>query len=184
MGPSESRLIRHAMNEKQRCGQGEPNQREDDVDRSLRCASQPRKSDWRNADEGHPFDRVDCDLRADDLEEARHDVDLDLEPFELPNQRDLLHVAFIREGEDDPLDIEYANEVGQLLGGPEQDQMAEILASLLRLVVDEPDEVEPVFLVMEDLPRDQLTDIAGADDDGVLQVERAPSTQRAGDDPR
>ena len=53
---------------------------------------------------------------------------------------------------------------------PRSGRCSSSLAPLLRLVVDEPDEVDPVLGVLQDLAADQLPDISRADDDGVLDV--------------
>src|SRR5262249_32747817 len=43
-------------------------------------------------------------------------------------------------------------------------------ATLFRICVDESDEVQPVLRMLQDLPGDELTGVAGTDDDRVLQV--------------
>ena len=56
--------------------------------------------------------------------------------------------------------------------------------------VDEADEVDPVLGVLEELARDELADVAGADDDRVLEVgelmpaggTRRDACERDGDD--
>ena len=53
--------------------------------------------------------------------------------------------------------------------------------ALLRPRVDEADEVEAVLGVAQELARDALADVARADDDRVLQVERVPAADRARD---
>ena len=48
--------------------------------------------------------------------------------------------------------------------------MAKVRAPSLRLVVDEAHEVDAVFGVLEQLARDELANVPGADDDGVLDI--------------
>ena len=57
-------------------------------------------------------------------------------------------------------------------GDPRIGEVTEPGSALLRLGVDEPDEVEAVLGVMANLLPDELTDLAGADDQRVLQVRR------------
>ena len=57
--------------------------------------------------------------------------------------------------------------------------MLEILAPLLRRVVDEAEQIDPVLGMLEQLPRDQLTDVAGSDDDRVLEIAHMTSAVRA-----
>ena len=54
--------------------------------------------------------------------------------------------------------------------------MIEIVAAFLRFAVDEADEVDAVFWVLEEFVRDRLPDIAGSKDHRVLHVTRASSS--------
>ena len=47
-----------------------------------------------------------------------------------------------------------------------------------RVLVDEADEVDAVLRVLEELARGELADLPRADDQGVLQVQRAPPSER------
>src|SRR5215211_5921401 len=58
--------------------------------------------------------------------------------------------------------------------------MRQVGTALLRTVVDEPDEVDPVLRVLKKLATDELPDIARADDDGVLDVGRSPPANGSG----
>ena len=148
----------------------EREKREDDVRRSLQEPRRAREPQRRKADQRQPLDRVDAHARADELEEARHDVDLDVEVFELADDVEHLLVRFVREGDDHALDVEQAHDRGQALGAAEQREMLEVVAAVLGIGVDEADEVDPVLRMVQELPGDQLPDLAGADDHGVLQI--------------
>ena len=69
---------------------------------------------------------------------------------------------------------------GSCVRRAEEGQVLEIDARLAGLGVDEADEIEAVLRVLEQLARDELADVAGADDDGVLEVEDAPPADRPG----
>src|SRR5438132_8269234 len=57
--------------------------------------------------------------------------------------------------------------------------MLEVRPPLLRRAIDEADHVDPVLVVLRELLRDQLPDVAGTDDDRVLDVADVAAGQRA-----
>src|SRR5262249_38693283 len=69
----------------------------------------------------------------------------------------------------------------QILGRTEDRQMLELRTLLARLVVDKPNEVQSVLGVLKQLLRDPLPDLAGADDDRVLDVADMPAAETARD---
>ena len=99
-----------------------------------------------------------------------------------------LVVIRVRVGDDHALDVERVNETRKGLGPSEHGRDALTLLRA-RPDVDEADEVEPVFLVVPDLPGDHLADIALADDEGVLAKSgeatcSGPGCNAAADDER
>ncbi len=60
-------------------------------------------------------------------------------------------------------------------------EMVELGPARPRVRVDEADEVDAVLRMLEQLPRRQLADVARADDDRVLEVQRAAPGDRARD---
>jgi len=73
-----------------------------------------------------------------------------------------------------------AHEILQV-GEPAQDiHVLDIGAPPAGIRVDEPHHVEPVFLVVDQLSCDELTDVPRADDDRVLDVREAPSGESSG----
>ena len=120
---------------------------------------------------------MDPDLRADDLEQAWHDVDLHAGVAKSPDQLEKLSVWIVREGEDDAVDLMLAHERRQVARRAEDGQVAEVLAPLLRLCVDEAEQVETVFRVLLQLPRHELSHVARADDHRLLHVR--PGTPRS-----
>src|SRR6266852_5231655 len=58
--------------------------------------------------------------------------------------------------------------------------MLEVWPPLSRRAIDEADHVDPVLVVLRELLRDQLPDVAGADDDRVLDVADVAAGERAG----
>ena len=63
--------------------------------------------------------------------------------------------------------------------GADEREVLELGPARPRVRVDEADEVDAVLRVLEELPRRELADVAGADDDRVLQVERTAPRDRA-----
>ncbi len=124
---------------------------------------------------------MDAGLRTDDLEQARHDVDLHVELPQLANRSQQLFVVRVGEGDDHALDVEHRDDLGETLGRPEERQVLELGPARTRMCVDEADEVDAVLRVLQELPCGELADVAGADDDRVLEVERTAPRGRAGD---
>jgi hypothetical protein len=124
----------------------------------------------RQPDHRHAFDRVQRDAGAYDLEEPGHDVDLHAHEVERPDDPEQLLVGPARERDDHALDVEQADEVGQVPGHPEHRHVLQPRLPFARGVVDEADEVQAVLRMLEQLPRKGLADVARADDHGVLQV--------------
>ena len=73
-------------------------------------------------------------------------------------------------------------EVAAMTDGREAILPGTIYAALARIGVDEPDDVDAVLRMLDELASDQLSDLAGADDDAVLDVGQAPSCGCSGGD--
>ena len=117
--------------------------------------------------------------RSDELEESRHDIDLHVEVLEGAKPLECLLVRVVREGDDHALDVEEADHRREPLDTAEQRQVLETLSALLRLGVDEADQVDPVFGMDKELLREQLADVAGTDDDRVLDVGHVSPCKRS-----
>ena len=128
---------------------------------------------------GETLERVDAGLRTDDLEQARHDVDLHVELPQLADRSELFLVVGVGERDDHALDVEHRDDLGQAVGRPDEREVLELGPARPRVRVDEADEVDAVLRVLEELPRRELADVAGADDDRVLEVERTAPGDRA-----
>ena len=71
----------------------------------------------------------------------------------------------VGEREDDPIDVEFGDEVAQVLGSAEDGGIAETVVVPSRgSRIDEAEDVDAVLRVLEELARDELADLAGADD--------------------
>src|SRR3954451_23603468 len=112
--------------------------------------------------------------RPDGVEQARHYVDLHLQVAQRTHDADERIVSLVREGEEDAIDIPCAHDLGDLSRRPEDRQLLDVVADLLRLRIDEAEHAEAELGVLEELPRDELPDLAGPDDDRLLRVRRAP----------
>ena len=58
----------------------------------------------------------------------------------------------------------------KVVGCAEQGEMTEVGSPFLRIAVDQPDEVDPVLGMLEQLAGNELADVPGTDDHRVLQV--------------
>ena len=172
-GPAESRLIRSAISAKAGAVTQERERRANDVDQALDHLRRPRRPHGRQADEGERLDRVVRDLRANDLEEPRDDVDLDVEVAERAHQCDPLDLrrsekAITTRSTSSRLTSGTTSAVG-----PSNGTVREVVTPRARMVVDEADDVDAVLGMLAQLARDELTDVARADDDRVLDVHDA-----------
>ncbi len=84
--------------------------------------------------------------------------------------RSMSIVRVVRERDHDALDVEQLDEPREVVELAKQRDVLDADLRLARRGVDEPDDVDAVLPVLEHLLRDQLADVAGADDDRVLQV--------------
>ena len=83
----------------------------DDVHRPLEQQARPGQARRREAEQRHALGAVDRGLGPEHLEQARHDVDLDVEAVQLADDRERLGVRRLREGDDHALDVERADEL-------------------------------------------------------------------------
>ena len=99
--------------------QEQAGQRHGEVHRPLQQPRRARKPYRRDADQREPLDVVDDRVRPDDLEEARHDVDLDVQLVEVADELQQVVLRVARERDDDTLDVERPNEPRELPGAAE-----------------------------------------------------------------
>ena len=123
------------------------------------------------------------DTRPEQLVQARDDVDLDVEIAQGSQDRRRVGVRLAREGDDHPLDLAVADKLRQLVERAEYPDVAEVCTQPQRLLVDQAEQAKPIFTVLTDLARDQLPDLAGADDDRVLDVGRRTQADAAREHP-
>ncbi len=71
------------------------------------------------------------------------------------------------------------DDLGEAIRRPDEREVLELGPPRPRVRVDEADEVDAVLRVLQELARRELADVAGADDDRVLEVERAAPRDRA-----
>ena len=122
---------------------------------------------------------MNVDVRPDDVEQPRHDVDLHVEALQPRDELDGVLVRLGRERDHHPLDIELLDQLGQI-ARPAQDALAaEVVSQDARAAVDEPDEIDAVLGMLEELAADELADVAGADDECVLDVRAAAAAERS-----
>ncbi len=154
--------------------------RPDDVDEPLDEPRRPRDPQRAQAEQRQPFDGVDVDVRRHHFVEPRNEVDLHVQLPKGADQRQGLLVRVVGEGEDDPIDAPLLDELEQLVRVPQLDP-GQLVALLEGMVVDDPDQADPVLRVQEVLPCDQLADVAAADHDRVLHVRGAAADDAAAD---
>ena len=85
------------------------------------------------------------------------------------------------ERDDHALDVEQRDDLVKRSGCAEQREVLELGPAVARMRVDEADEVDAVLGVLQELARGELADVTGAEDDRVLEIERAAPRNRAGE---
>ena len=80
---------------------------------------------------------------------------------------------------DHALNVEHRDDLGQAVGRPDEGEVLELGPPWPRMRVDEADEIDAVLGVLKKLASSELADIAGADDDRVLEVERTAPRDRS-----
>ena len=83
---------------------------------------------------------MDLNARADEVKQARDDIDLNVEVVEGSDQVEGALVGVVREGNDHALDVEAAHDRFQLVRRADERQLLESRKLSLRLIVDEADE--------------------------------------------
>ena len=174
-GPRESSLIEQRDHERRAARGGAARRRRR---RGRTPASGPATSaepERRHAEQRQPLDVWTSRPGADHVEEPRHDLDLHVRRRSSVSHESeqLRRDVVARTRRSTRSTSSCRDESRQLLGRPEHGQIAE--PRRRRSVgsrVDEADDVDAVLGVLEELAGDELPDLAGADDDGVLEVAR------------
>ena len=172
-------LDRDRDQREQRAAEYHQRRRGADVHGALEHVGGAGEVERRKPDQRDPLDGVHRHAGADDVEEARDDVDLEVEVAERADHVDCLLVRRVREGDHDTVDAEDANHVLDRAQRAEDGEIFEALVRLLRHVVDKPDDIDAVLRMLQELARDRLADVACSDDDRVLDVLEAPAADRA-----
>jgi len=124
---------------------------------------------------------VDVDVHAHRLEEARHDVDLNVVLADCPYELEHLLVPVSGERNYHAVDAVSTDDLADVFRGPKDRQITEITPSLLGRVVDEADQIDPIFRMLQELPANELTDVSGPHDQRVLHVRGLAARQPACD---
>src|SRR5207244_588695 len=132
---------------------------------------QPRQSCGRQAEHRDSLDAVNVNYWPDHVEEASHDVDLYVALLEHVNS---LRLAFSGDlpCDDYPLDVPLEEHLGKLCQRPEIRQVGHGTGGSRWGLVDEPEQVEAVFRVLEELTGHEKAEIVGTEDDRVLDERR------------
>jgi hypothetical protein len=130
-------------------------------------------------EDGQALEDVEVRVRAHDVEEPGHDVHLDAEVAQAPQHGQGALVRVAGERDDDPLRAVLADEGGQVDEVAQDRDVGHVGRGCEGVAVHEPDEAQAVLGVRAQLAGHELTDLAGADDERVLDVLRAPAGDRA-----
>jgi hypothetical protein len=123
--------------------------------------------------------------RRNELEQPGHDVDPEaVELLQHSHQLERFLMGVARERDDHALDVELLDQAGHIVERPENRNVGDVIARLLRCRVDEADDVDPELRVLEELGGDELADLPRAHEQRVLDVGRLPATECAGAGPR
>jgi hypothetical protein len=98
------------------------------------------------------------------------DVDLEILGAERLDQGHQAPFGLVREGDDHAGDLVPVDDLVELVCSTENGERSEVFAAFFGVVVDEADDLESVFGMSEELLRDQLADVACAQDDRLLAI--------------
>ena len=154
----------------------------DDIEATLEHARGAGNSRRRKTDERQALNPVYRRVRAESLEEPGHDVHLHVALSQGEDEPQHLFGQVLRERDDHPVDGVTLHDVDDLVRLAKDWNALEVAAQLLRVRIDETDEVDPVLGMVKQLPPDQLPHIAGAEDERVLDIRRVPPRERARDE--
>ena len=155
----------------------------EDVERALEESFRAAESGDGQADEGDAFDGVHLRIRPQHLEHARNDVDLDVAVLHRADHCQRLLVRVRRERDRDTVHGVLVHEFGQVGRRSEEFERLVPVRGRRGVAVDEADDPQPVLGMVSDLAGEQPGHLAGPDDDDVLHVRRAPTSQHARDRP-
>src|SRR4029079_18441127 len=143
-------------------------------------AGQPRRLE---PDERDTLERVDLGTPSADLEVAGDDVDLHVEVADRADVGEHGLVGVVREGEDHALDTVLYDALAQARGTTEKEgqPFREVVAEGRGPVVDEPDELDAVLTMVEELHRKLLSDEAVPADPRILGIAGEMAAQCARD---
>jgi hypothetical protein len=113
---------------------------------------------------------------AERLEEPRHDMNANVPVSKRPNCAQEILVPVVREGEDDVVDVVLVYDVQEVMPRAEERNVRKLEPKFLRLGVHEPDQIRSVLGMLQELAREQLSDVARPDDDCPLDI-RTPKLE-------
>ena len=119
-GPRESSLMSAATTTKIGARSDEPERGREDIERPLEESRRSREMRAGKTDERHTFDRVELCIRAEHLEHARDDVDLNVAVLHRPNHFERLIVRVGGEGDRDAVHTALAHEPRQIVSRSDQ----------------------------------------------------------------
>src|SRR5947208_14099873 len=99
---------------------------------------------------------------------------------ECPQLSNDLHqplIRVVRESKDDPINAKAGHQLGELCHRTQHGQVAEIGTPLLRRIVNNPEQPNPIFGVLEQLSGNKLADVSRANDDSLLQATGCPGAR-------
>ncbi len=129
------------------------------------------------------FDRVQLRVRAQHLEHARNDVDLNVAVLHRANHRERLLVRVRRERDCDAVHRVRLDERGQVAGRSEEVERLISVRRSAAIAVDEADDLQSVLGMVADLVGQQARDLTRPDDDDVLDVRGVPPSHDSRDRP-
>ena len=152
-----------------RQGQHEQDPADDKVERALYGHVEPAQLGVPDVQEWNALDVIDEGPRADDLEEARHDVHAHACIGAGPHDAQEVVVASLRERHDDPVDVLRGHDRLEV-GERAQDACGRsgVSVSERLAVVEVADELHAILRVLGDLGGDGVPHLTGADDEHAL----------------
>ena len=110
-------------------------------------------------------------MGPDEFKETGHQIDLHRERAQLSQQHEQLVNRLSGKRDDHALHVKALDDLGETLRAPEDGEvLGQVSAPGLGVAIDESDHVQPVLRMFDQLTGDELTDLASAQDQRVLDV--------------
>src|SRR5581483_3437589 len=169
-GPARVALDAPGDPREERKGEHEEHAADGEVERALQRPVEPRRLRGEEVDERQALEEMEVAERPERLEEPRDDVDVDAFLASGADELDETLVGLAGERDDDAVDLRLPEGLDEVARGSEDGHVLELGSDRTRLSVEEAHDAQTPLGMLDELPRDELADLARADDERPLGV--------------